>query len=148
MVTAFQSNHPDNLKVTEADCELASYAYLMNLMVGFVGVPLPILNLLGSWMFLLLAETKSPFVRFHKMQALLSQIPVAVLNSAVMSWFLYSFYSPHKLDIWFWSLLGCAILANLAELVFTIRGAILVRKGRLYQSWMFGSLCARLYFTK
>ena len=79
------------IKLSESEKESGSSAYLMSLMIAFIGLPLPIINTFGILIFFLLSKKKSAFISFHTLQALLSQIFIAIINSIAYSWTIYIF---------------------------------------------------------
>ena len=74
-------------KVREQDDrEKAANAYVMSLVALMAGLPLPIVNLLATFIFFMANRKSSYFVRWHCTQALLSQFFVFVLNTISFQW--------------------------------------------------------------
>ena len=77
---------PQPQEVTEREKDDAMGSYLMMFASLAVGVPIPLLNLIASVIYFLVNRKTSSFVAFHALQALLTHIPVVVLNAGVVAW--------------------------------------------------------------
>ena len=71
---------------TETEAEKASNSYLMSLIAIMVGFPLPIINLMATLFFYIANRKSTYFVRWHCIQALLSQLSLFVINSIGFWW--------------------------------------------------------------
>jgi uncharacterized membrane protein len=71
---------------TEHEREKASNSYLMSLVAVIAGLPLPIINLLATFFFYLANRKSTYFVRWHCIQALLSQMVLLFANSYSFWW--------------------------------------------------------------
>ena len=60
----------------------ASNSYLMSVVTVIVGMPLPIINLITTLVFLFANKRRGYFVRWHCMQALMSQALLFFMNMA------------------------------------------------------------------
>lgn len=132
----------------ESELEKASLAYLMTLMVGFVGLPLPIVNLLGTVLYLLLNKSKSQFVRFHQMQAVLSQIPIVAMNSVGLGWTISIIWGDNYMSNLYLGYVSAVLVFNLTDFVYNIIAASRVRKGEWYSFLVFGLLSRKLVFSQ
>ena len=70
----------------EDEREKASNSYVMSLVAGMAGLPLPIINLIATAIFYLGNKKGTYFVRWHCTQALLSQISMLLINSFSFTW--------------------------------------------------------------
>lgn len=132
----------------ESEMEQASWAYLMTLMVGFIGLPLPIINLLGTLLYIFLNASKSPFVRFHQFQAFFSQIPIVIMNAVGLNWTIRILFFDLPFTHLYFGYIGTAFLLNLIDFVFNMIAATRVRKGHWYSFPAFGILSRRIVFPK
>jgi hypothetical protein len=118
-----------NLKPIEYECEKASQSYLMSLVSIIIGLPLPIVNLFATFLFLLLNRGESFFVRWHCWQALVSQLILFFLNSSLFWWTVSILFTDEVLSIKYFIYLGVILIINIIEIITTIYAAIEVRKG-------------------
>ena len=70
----------------EHEAEKASNSYLMSLVAFVAGLPFPIINLIASVVFYFGNRKGTYFVRWHCMQALLSQFVVFLINNIGFWW--------------------------------------------------------------
>ena len=114
----------------EHECEKASNSYLMSLVALIAGLPLPIINLVATFIFYLQNRNGTWFVRWHCTQALLSQVAVLFLNSYAF-WWTVSLIRDTETEAGndYFAYLIVVLLVNLVEFVATIYAAILTRKG-------------------
>ena len=70
----------------EHEREAAAQSYLMSLLVVMVGLPFPIVNLAATLIFYLANRRKTYFVRWHCTQALVSQVPLFLVNCVLFWW--------------------------------------------------------------
>ena len=66
---------PQPEEIPEREKEDAMGAYLMMFAAVAIGLPLPIINLIASFIYYYINRKKSRFIHFHSLQSLLSQIP-------------------------------------------------------------------------
>jgi uncharacterized Tic20 family protein len=137
---------PDELTTKEKDD--ATGGYLMMFAALGAGLPLPIINLIASIIYYYTNKSNSRFVQFHTYQALLSQIPLTLLNAVCMGWGLRIFLSEewHFTSV-FAGYLSMLIVANLTYIVFGIISAVKASKGRMYYYWIFGRIAYEKIFA-
>lgn len=135
---------PDDLPTRE--CEDAMGAYFMMFASLAAGLPLPIINLIAAIIYYYINKHKSRFVRFHSLQALLTQIPVSLLNAGLVIWTIYIFKSDFDLTNTFLAYLTVVILANFVYVAFSIVAAVKSRKGRMYYFLFFGKLSYEIVY--
>lgn len=120
----------------ESEKEKASNSYLMSLVAVIAGLPLPIINLLATFLFYLGNRKGSYFVRWHCTQALLSQASLLFINSYGFWWTLSLIFSGEPVSNAYIGYMLTASLFNIIELIATIQAAIKTRKG-IHVRWFF-----------
>ncbi len=143
---------PEDVNQRERERGLASY--FMMFISSTVGLPLPFINLVASWIFFAYTKKTSKFVKFHSLQSLLSQIPVTLLNTGLVVWvisMLVYHLEQFKDALFTSSFIGFIIavaLVNLVYLIFSIVAAIRAYNGRLYYFPYFGNVAFKYSFMK
>ena len=127
--------------VTESELEKASNGYVMSLIAVMIGLPLPIINLLATFVFYLGNRKGTHFVRWHCTQALLSQFSLFIFNT-VGFWWSMSILFKDTVDISnnYIAYIATVLLLNAVELAITIYTAIKTRKGEHVSWWFYGPL--------
>ncbi|WP_196890926.1 DUF4870 domain-containing protein [Aureivirga marina] len=124
----------------EYEFEKASNAYLISLFMLILVLPLPIINLIGALIFYLGNKKSTPFVRWHCMQVILSQIFLLIINNITLFWTLFvlsndlAFTSIHKL------ILSLVIFGNILELIATVYTTYEVKKGKHIKWLVFSNI--------
>ena len=124
----------------EHEAERASNSYLMSLVVVMVGVPLPIVNVIGSGIYFLANRRSAYFVRWHCAQSLLAQLFTLPVNAAAVYWTLAIIFDRASFSNSYAAYVITAILFNLIEFIATMAAAIWTRRGRHVRWWFFGPL--------
>ena len=124
----------------EFEQERASNIYLMSLAIVIVGLPLPVINLVATFFMYLSNRTKTWFIRWHSLQALLSQTFIAGINGYGMYWTLNIIFTDQTINNSYVAYLITVILFNLMELIGTIYAAVQTRSGYHVSFWFFGPL--------
>jgi uncharacterized membrane protein len=124
----------------EHEAERASNSYLMSLVVIMVGLPLPIVNVIGSGIYFLANRRSAHFVRWHCTQSLLAQIFTLPVNAAGLYWTLAIVFDRLSFTNSYAAYISTVILFNLVEFIATMVAAIRTRKGRHVSWWFFGPL--------
>lgn len=127
-------------RVSEGDKERASNGYLMSVVALMMGMPLPILNLVATFVFFLAHRKSSYFVRWHCTQALFSQLSVLPINIVVFWWTISIVFAQSELTNTYISYIITAFLFNLTEFITTIYTAVKVRKGVHLSWWFYGDI--------
>lgn len=125
---------------TEHEAEKASNSYLMSLVAAIAGLPLPIINLIATFIFYMGNRRGTYFVRWHSTQALLSQFSLLFMNSFGFWWTVSIMFSDAVITNHYIAYVVTVLLFNLAELIATIYSAIRTRKGEHVQWWLYGDL--------
>jgi uncharacterized Tic20 family protein len=127
-------------ETNEYEQERASNIYLMSLAIVIVGLPFPIINFLATFFMYLSNRSGSYFIRWHSLQALLSQGVVALLNASGIIWTMSVIFGQEELSNSYIAFILTILVFNLAELAGTIYAAIQTRKGQHVDFWFFGPL--------
>ena len=127
-------------KPHDSDAEKASNSYLMSLLALLVGMPLPIVNLIATFIFYLGNRKANYFVRWHCTQALLSQLSVLFLNSYAFWWTISIMFTDESVSNSYFAYVITLGLFNLFEFLSTIYTAIEVRKGQHVRWWVIGHI--------
>ncbi len=135
---------PFPYKPGDHEAEKASNSYLMSLVAILVGLPLPIFNLLATFIFFLNNKKGTYFVRWHCTQALFSQISMVFINSVAVWWGLSILFGEGEVDSQFITYLIVALAFNLTEFIATIYTSIKVRKGIHVEWWFYGEIANRM----
>ena len=126
---------------TESEAEKASNSYLMSLMAIMVGFPLPIINLMATLFFYIANRKSTYFVRWHCIQALLSQLSLFVINTIGFWWTISVLVREDEhISNPYLAYIITVFVINVVELAMTIAAAIKTRKGQHVSWWFYGSL--------
>jgi len=124
----------------EYEAEKASNSYLLSLAAIIAGVPVPLLNLIATFFFWIGNRKGTWFVRWHSMQAMLSQVPLVIMNSNGFWWTISIIFGDRQISSAYIAYLLTVLIINIAELVATIYTAIMTRKGKHVEWWFYGTL--------
>jgi uncharacterized membrane protein len=141
-------NNTDKCHIYEEEAEKASFAYLMSTLIVIVGLPLPIINVIGSLVFYMSNRRQTYFVRFHSLQSMLSQIAVVPFNSIGLGWTIYLFTGQASVSNLYIAYILCIIILNIMEFISTLYAAVRTRKKLDIRFWIFGSLTELLCSKK
>ena len=106
-----------------------------------VGFPLPIINLMATLFFYIANRKSTYFVRWHCIQALLSQLSLFVINSIGFWWTISVLIKEGEhVSNPYLAYIITVFVVNLFELAITISAAIKTRKGHHVSWWVYGPL--------
>jgi len=125
---------------TEHEAETASNSYLMSLIAIIVGLPLPIVNLIATLIFYLGNRNSTYFVRWHCIQALLTQLSMLFINSFGFWWTVSIIFTEETITSKYIAYIITVIIFNVIEFASTIYMAIQTRKGIHIELWFYGTL--------
>jgi uncharacterized membrane protein len=131
--------------IYEEEAEQASFAYLMTTLIVIVGLPMPIINVIGSVIFYLANRKKSYFVRFHCLQSMLSQLCVVPINAVAVSWTVVILTSNAQINNYYVAYIMTIIGFNILEFASSIYAAVQVRKKLDVRFWLFGPITELIY---
>ena len=143
---------PEEIDSRERERSLASY--FMMFISSTVGLPLPFINLIASWIYFSYTRKTSRFVKFHALQSLLSQIPVTILNTTLAIWVILLIINNighleyAMVTSSFYGFVATIIIVNLVYIIFSIIAAVRAYHGRLYYFPFFGNIAFQHSFLK
>jgi uncharacterized Tic20 family protein len=120
----------------EHESEKASNSYLMSLIAVIAGLPFPIINLLATFFFWIGNRKGTYFVRWHSLQALLSQFSLFVINSFGFWWTISVIFTEKDVSNEYIAYLITLLVFNVTDLIATIDSSVKTRKG-IHVSWLF-----------
>jgi uncharacterized Tic20 family protein len=129
---------PQPGEIPEREKEDAMAAYLMMFASLAIGLPIPLFNLVASFVYYLVNRKTSPFVGFHALQSLLSHLPVVFVNAGLVAWLVVAIAGPAGFHGMFFAYLIFTVLLNLLYIVISIVALVHARKGRFYYMPFFG----------
>jgi uncharacterized membrane protein len=129
---------PEELSIREK--EDAMGAYLMMFAALGAGLPLPIINLIAAIIYYYVNKSSSRFVRFHSLQALISQLPTTLMNAVALGWGIRIIFFGWQFTDVYKGYLCMTLLADLLYFIWGIIGAIKARKGHFYYFILFGKI--------
>ncbi len=124
----------------DGEFEKAANSYLMSVMAFIMGLPLPIVNLIATFIFFLGNRKASFFVRWHTKQALLSQLTIFVMNTVAFSWTMTLLFGENNISNEYIAYIITVVAFNLFEFIATIYTATQTRKGKHIELWFWGPL--------
>lgn len=124
----------------EFEAEKASNSYLMSVIAVMIGLPLPVINLIATAIFYLANKRATHFVRWHCMQALLSQGCTFPFNAAAVYWTLSIVFGTTIVSNAYVAYIITVIIFNAVEFIATVYAAVQTRKGYHVEWWLFGPL--------
>ena len=122
------------------ETEKASNSYLMSLIAVIAGLPFPILNLLATFFFFIGNRKGTYFVRWHCIQALISQLFLLIINSIGFVWSMSIIFSVRVITNEYIAYIAAIIISNIADFIATVYSAVKTRKGVHVEWWFYGSL--------
>lgn len=131
-------------KPSDYESEKASNSYLMSLIAIIAGLPLPIINLIATFIYFMGNRKATYFVRWHCTQALLSQLTVVAMNSAGFYWTLHIVFGKGVVTNSYIGYLITILIFNLVEFMMTIHAAVKTRRGIHVEWWFWGPLTSLL----
>jgi uncharacterized membrane protein len=137
---------PQPDEIPEREKEDAMAAYLMMFASLAIGLPIPLVNLIASVIYFLVNRKSSRFVAFHSLQALLTHIPVVLLNAGLVGWLIANLVTQAIFWPAFFWYMSFTILINVGYIVWSIIALVHARKGRFIYMPLVGRLCFARYY--
>ncbi len=131
----------------EHESEKASNSYLMSFVALIAGLPLPVINLIATMFFYIGNRNGTYFVRWHCMQALLSQVTLLLMNSVGFWWVILIIFGSKSISNGFIAYLITIVIFNTIEFIMTIYTAIKTRNGIHVEWWFLGNLTNKICKT-
>ena len=123
----------------EYELEGASNSYLMSVVFLTFALPLPLINLIATFVFYHANKKNSYFIKWHSIQALLSQASLFIINTMLFVWAVLLLFKVLTINNYFVSLGINVLLFNIWDFISTIYSAIKTRKG-IHVKWFFYGL--------
>lgn len=139
-----QVQHIEDVKPREDEKERASSCYVMSLVAVMIGLPMPIINLLATGLFYLMSRRATFFVRWHTLQALVSQIPLFVMNNILFWWTVRVLFSYTDLSSAYIAYFITVNLYNIYDFVETVRSAVVTRKGETHRWYLYSTITDKI----
>lgn len=146
MSEATEARLPQPEDITSREKEDAMGAYLMMFAAWGIGLPLPLFNMVAAVIYHFVNKKNSPFVAFHSLQSLISQIPVSVLNAGLVVWLIIILAGDMIFPTAFFVFLIFAVLCNILYIIFSFIALYWAKKGCLYYMPFFGKLAFIRYY--
>lgn len=140
----YEMPQPEDIPIKEK--ENAMGAYLMMFASLGAGLPLPMINVIASIIYYFIYRHNSPFVKFHLVQSLWSQVPLSLLNGFIVIWTIKNFVSNAGFSSIYIGLVLSVVIFNIIYIIFSIYAAMLARRGRVYYFIFFGRLAYEVAF--
>jgi uncharacterized Tic20 family protein len=121
---------PEEIGARERDDAMG--AYLMMFASLGLGLPLPFINIVASIVYYFLNRRSSRFVGFHALQALISHIPVTLLNTACLVWFVVELVGGSLITIPLLTTILFTAALNLAFIVYSLIALVRARRGLFF----------------
>lgn len=139
---------PQPNELSEREKEDAMGAYLMMFAAWGAGFPLPMIGLIASVIYFYLNKKSSLFTAFHSCQALLTHIPISILNAVAVIYGLVLLFKgqTHHLHH-FGAFVVFTGIWNALYMFFSIIACVKARKGGFYYFWVFGRLSFARYYN-
>ncbi|MDX2002836.1 MAG: DUF4870 domain-containing protein [Chitinophagales bacterium] len=112
----------------------------MSIVAILVGMPLPVINLAATLLFFLGNRKATFYVRWHCVQALLSQLSVFIVNTMGISWTMTVILTDAEANNYYVAYMIIMVLYNTLEFIATLYAAIRVRKGKHVEFFLYGPL--------
>ncbi len=139
---------PQPEEITERERDDAMASYLMMFASLAVGLPIPLVNLVASVIYFLVNRKTSRFVAFHALQALLTHVPVVLLNAGLVAWLVTILATQSGFHPGFFWYLFFTVLVNIAYIVWSIVALVHAHKGRFFYMPLVGRLCFGRYYGR
>ncbi len=137
---------PQPQEITERERDDAMASYLMMFASIAIGLPIPLVNLIASVIYFLVNRKTSSFVAFHALQALLTHIPVVLVNAGLVGWLIANLVTQTGFWLPFLWYLCFAVLVNLAYIAWSIVALVRAHQGRFLYMPLIGRLCFGRYY--
>jgi uncharacterized membrane protein len=137
---------PQPEEIPERERDDAMAAYLMMFASLAIGLPIPLVNLIASVIYFLVNRKSSSFAAFHSLQALLTHVPVVLLNAGAVGWLIGILVSQAGFHAPFFWYLFFTVLVNIAYIAWSIVALIHASKGRFFYMPVVGRFCFSRYY--
>ena len=128
----------------EDEKERASGCYIKSLVAVMIGLPMPIINLLATGIFYLMSRKGTFFVRWNSIQALVSQVPLFIMNNILFWWTIRILFCYTDLSSAYIAYFITVNLYNIYDFIETVRSAVNTRKGKVHKWHLYGTITDKI----
>jgi hypothetical protein len=128
----------------EDEKERASNCYVMSLVAVMIGLPMPIINLAATGIFYLMSRKGTFFVRWNSIQALVSQVPLFIMNNILFWWTIRILFCYTDLSSAYIAYFITVNLYNIYDFVETVRSAVQTRKGKIHKWYLYSTITDKI----
>ena len=134
----------DDVVPHEDEKERASNCYVMSLVAVMIGLPMPIINLAATGIFYLMSRRGTFFVRWNAIQALVSQVPLFIMNNILFWWTVRILFCFTDLSSAYIAYFLTVNLYNVYDFVETVRSAMRTRKGQIHRWYLYSTITDKI----
>lgn len=134
----------ENVVPYEDEKERASNCYVMSLVAVMIGLPMPIINLAATGIFYLMSRKGTFFVRWNSIQALVSQVPLFIMNNILFWWTIRILFCYTDLSSAYIAYFITVNLYNIYDFVETVRSAVQTRKGKIHKWYLYSTITDKI----
>ena len=138
------SLHVEGVAPREDEKERASNCYVMSLVAVMIGLPMPIINLLATGIFYLMSRKGTFFVRWNAIQALVSQVPLFIMNNILFWWTVRILFCFTDLSSAYIAYFITVNLYNVYDFIETVRSAVITRKGGVHRWYLYSTITDKM----
>ena len=138
------SLHVEDVAPREDEKERASNCYVMSLVAVMIGLPMPIINLLATGIFYLMSRKGTFFVRWNAIQALVSQVPLFIMNNILFWWTVRILFCFTDLSSAYIAYFITVNLYNVYDFIETARSAVITRKGGVHRWYLYSTITDKM----
>ena len=128
----------------EDEKERASGCYIMSLVAIMIGLPMPIINLLATGIFYFMSRKGTFFVRWNSIQALISQVPLFIMNNILFWWTIRILFCFTDLSSTYIAYFITVNLYNIYDFIETVRSAVNTRKGLIHRWHLYSTITDKI----
>ena len=128
----------------EDEKERASNCYVMSLVAVMIGLHMPIINLAATGIFYLMSRKGTFFVRWNSIQALVSQVPLFIMNNILFWWTVRILFCFTDLSSAYIAYFITVNLYNIYDFVETVRSAVQTRKGKIHKWYLYSTITDKI----
>lgn len=128
----------------EDEKERASGCYIMSLVAVMIGLPMPIINLLATGIFFLMSRKGTFYVRWNCIQALISQVPLFIMNNILFWWSVRILFCFTDLSSAYIAYFITVNLYNVYDFAETVQSAVKTRKGITHKWYLYGTITDKI----
>ena len=128
----------------EDEKERASGCYIMSLVAVMVGLPMPIINLMATGIFYFMSRKGTFFVRWNSIQALVSQVPLFIMNNILFWWTIRILFCYTDFSSVYIAYFITVNLYNIYDFIETVLSAINTRKGLTHRWYLYSTITDKI----